>query len=188
MAKQRQQSQQQQSQQQSQQQPQQKPQSEPKKPTYAQPRLGRVAPNFELPATNGGTVKLSDFRGRKVVLYFYPKDMTQACTQQACDFRDASSEYEGLGAVVLGISTDEIKRHYKFTEKYELPFLLLSDPEHRVCELYGVWQEKQLYGRTYMGIVRSTFLIDEEGKLAQEWRNIRVKGHVDNVKQALAGG
>ncbi|QTH40955.1 thioredoxin-dependent thiol peroxidase [Cohnella sp. LGH] len=167
-----------------QQQERQQPQQEPK---YAQLHLGQPAPDFELPATNGGTVKLSDYRGRKVVLYFYPKDMTQACTQQACDFRDASSEYEGLGAVVLGISTDELKRHYKFTEKYELPFLLLSDPEHRVCELYGVWQDKQLYGRTYMGIVRSTFLIDEQGRLAQEWRNIRVKGHVDNVKQALAG-
>lgn len=165
-----------------QQQERQQPQQEPK---YAQPHLGQPAPDFELPATNGGTVKLSDYRGRKVVLYFYPKDMTQACTQQACDFRDSSSEYDGLGAVVLGISTDELKRHYKFTEKYELPFLLLSDPEHRVCELYGVWQEKQLYGRTYMGIVRSTFLIDERGNLAQEWRNIRVKGHVDNVKQAL---
>ncbi|MFB9274893.1 thioredoxin-dependent thiol peroxidase [Cohnella cellulosilytica] len=154
-------------------------------PNDAQPQIGQPAPDFELPATNGGTVKLSDYRGRKVVLYFYPKDMTQACTQQACDFRDAGSEYEGLNAVVLGVSTDELKRHYKFTEKYELPFLLLSDPDHRVCELYGVWQEKQLYGRTYMGIVRSTFLIDEQGRLAQEWRNIRVKGHVDNVRQAL---
>ena len=156
-------------------------------PNDAQPQLtiGQPAPDFELPATNGGTVKLSDYRGRKVVLYFYPKDMTQACTQQACDFRDAGSEYEGLNAVVLGVSTDELERHYKFTEKYELPFLLLSDPDHRVCELYGVWQEKQLYGRTYMGIVRSTFLIDEQGRLAQEWRNIRVKGHVDNVRQAL---
>ncbi len=158
-----------------------------KRQKYAQPQLGRLAPDFELPATNGDAVRLSDYRGRKVVLYFYPKDMTEACTQQACDFRDASSEYEGLNAVVLGISTDELKRHYKFTEKYELPFLLLSDPDHRVCELYGVWQEKQLYGRTYMGIVRSTFLIDERGKLAREWRNIRVKGHADNVKQALLG-
>jgi peroxiredoxin Q/BCP len=175
-------------QQQQQQQPKQKIEQQKKKKTQqqdAQPKLGQPAPDFELPATNGSTVKLSDYRGRKVVLYFYPKDMTTACTQQACDFRDASSEYEGLNAVVLGISTDELKRHYKFTEKYELPFLLLADPDHRVCELYGVWQEKQLYGRTYMGIVRSTFLIDEEGKLAQEWRNIRVKGPVDNVKQAL---
>ncbi|OXS56884.1 thioredoxin-dependent thiol peroxidase [Cohnella sp. CIP 111063] len=176
----------QQKEQQQQQQPQkQQPKQQKPKQRYAQPKLGQPAPDFELSATNGGAVKLSDYRGRKVVLYFYPKDMTTACTQQACDFRDASSEYEGLNAVVLGISTDELKRHYKFTEKYELPFLLLADPDHRVCELYGVWQEKQLYGRTYMGIVRSTFLIDEEGKLAQEWRNIRVKGHVDIVKQAL---
>ncbi|TVY03193.1 thioredoxin-dependent thiol peroxidase [Cohnella terricola] len=150
-----------------------------------QPRIGQPAPDFELPATNGGTVRLSDYRGRKVVLYFYPKDMTAACTQESCDFRDATPDFGRLNATVLGISTDELKRHYKFIEKYELPFPLLSDPEHRVCELYGVWQEKQLYGRTYMGIVRSTFLIDENGILAQEWRNIRVKGHVDNVFAAL---
>jgi len=148
-------------------------------------KIGKPAPDFELPATNGSSVRLSDFRGRKVVLYFYPKDMTAACTQQACDFRDAAPDFGDLNAVVLGISTDELKRHYKFIEKHELPFLLLSDPDHRVCELYGVWQEKQLYGRTYMGIVRSTFLIDDKGKLAREWRNIRVKGHADNVKQAL---
>jgi len=150
-----------------------------------QPRIGQPAPDFELPATNGSTVRLSDYRGRKVVLYFYPKDMTEACTRESCDFRDATPDFGGLNATVLGISTDELKRHYKFIEKYELPFPLLSDPEHRVCELYGVWQEKQLYGRTYMGIVRSTFLIDENGILAQEWRNIRVKGHVDNVLSSL---
>ncbi|XID90516.1 thioredoxin-dependent thiol peroxidase [Paenibacillaceae bacterium WGS1546] len=150
-----------------------------------QPKIGQPAPDFELPATNGSAVRLSDYRGRKVVLYFYPKDMTEACTRQACDFRDAGATFGEANAIVLGISTDELKRHYKFIEKYELPFLLLSDPEHRVCELYGVWQEKQLYGRKYMGIVRSTFLIDEQGRLAREWRNIRVKGHVDDVKQAL---
>jgi len=151
----------------------------------AQLKAGQPVPDFELPATNGGTIRLSDYRGRKVILYFYPKDMTTACTQESCDFRDANATFEDKNAIVLGISTDELKRHYKFTEKNELPFLLLADTEHRVCELYGVWQEKQLYGRKYMGIVRSTFLIDEKGILLQEWRNIKVKGHVENVKQAL---
>lgn len=147
--------------------------------------IGKPVPDFELPATNGKTVRLSEYRGRKVVIYFYPKDMTPACTQESCDFRDASATFGQSNAIILGISTDELKRHYKFIEKYELPFLLLADPEHRVCELFGVWQEKKLYGKTYMGIVRSTFLLNEEGILVQEWRNLKVKGHVDNVKQAL---
>lgn len=159
-----------------------------KKTTALSPDIadkGRVAPDFELPATNGETVRLSDFRGKKVVLYFYPKDLTTACTQQACDFRDASEDISSENAVVLGISIDEVKTHHRFIEKYGLPFLLLADPEHTVCELYGVWQEKQLYGRKYMGIVRSTFLIDEKGAIVQSWRNIRVKGHVEEVVQAL---
>ncbi|WP_256761745.1 thioredoxin-dependent thiol peroxidase [Cohnella sp. WQ 127256] len=147
--------------------------------------IGKPVPDFELPATNGKTVRLSEYRGRKVVIYFYPKDMTPACTQESCDFRDASATFGQSNAIILGISTDELIRHYKFIEKYELPFLLLADPEHRVCELFGVWQEKKLYGKTYMGIVRSTFLLNEEGILVQEWRNLKVKGHVDNVKQAL---
>lgn len=149
--------------------------------------IGQPVPDFRLPATNGDTVKLSDFRGRKVVLYFYPKDMTPACTQQSCDFRDASVTFGEANAIILGISTNDLKSHYKFIQKYDLPFLLLADPEHEVCDLFGVWQQKQLYGRTYMGIVRSTFLIDENGILIQEWRNLKVKGHVDNVKRALLG-
>jgi peroxiredoxin Q/BCP len=148
-------------------------------------QVGKLVPDFELPATNGGVARLSDYRGRKVVLYFYPNDLTPACTQQSCDFRDASGTMEESNAIILGISTNDLKSHYKFIDEYQLPFLLLADPEHRVCELFGVWQEKQLYGRIYMGIVRSTFLIDENGVLIQEWRNIRVKGHVDNVKRAL---
>ncbi|TFE26926.1 thioredoxin-dependent thiol peroxidase [Cohnella luojiensis] len=148
-------------------------------------KVGLPVPDFELPATNGKTVRLNEYRGRKVVIYFYPKDLTPACTQQSCDFRDANANFGNANAIILGISTSDIKTHHKFIEKYELPFLLLADPEHQVCELYGVWQEKKLYGKTYMGIVRSTFLIDESGVLVQEWRNIRVKGHVDNVKQAL---
>ncbi|BBI35717.1 thioredoxin-dependent thiol peroxidase [Cohnella abietis] len=151
----------------------------------AQLQVGHPVPDFELPATNGETVRLSEYRGRKVIIYFYPKDMTPACTQQSCDFRDASVAFGDANAIILGISTNDLKSHYKFIQKYELPFLLLADTEHQVCDLYGVWQEKKLYGKTYMGIVRSTFLIDESGVLVQEWRNIKVKGHIDNVKQAL---
>jgi thioredoxin-dependent peroxiredoxin len=147
--------------------------------------VGKPVPDFELPATNGGTVRLSDFRGRKIVLYFYPKDMTPTCTQQSCDLRDANDAITEAGAVILGISTNDLKSHYKFIEKYNLPFLLLADPEHRVCDLYGVWQEKKLYGRTYMGIVRSTFLIDESGILLKEWRNVKVKGHSQDVLKAV---
>ncbi|MUT65595.1 thioredoxin-dependent thiol peroxidase [Paenibacillus sp. NEAU-GSW1] len=147
--------------------------------------LGRKAPDFALMGSNGEVVKLSDFKGKKVVVYFYPKDSTPACTQQACDFRDSYEALAGHGAVVLGISPDPIKSHLKFIEKQELPFLLLSDSEHKACELYGVWQLKKLYGREYMGVVRSTFLINEKGKLEQEWRNLKVKGHVAQVLEAL---
>jgi peroxiredoxin Q/BCP len=148
-------------------------------------QIGQRVPDFELPATNGGRVRLSANRGSKVVIYFYPNDLTPACTQQSCDFRDANETFGTSNAIILGISTNDLDSHYKFIEEYQLPFLLLADPEHRVCDLFGVWQEKQLYGRKYMGIVRSTFLIDEKGVLLQEWRNIKVKGHVDKVKQAL---
>lgn len=147
--------------------------------------VGKPVPDFELPATNGGTVRLSDFRGRKVVLYFYPKDMTPTCTQQSCDLRDANDVITEANAVILGISTNDLKSHYKFIEKYNLPFLLLTDTEHRVCDMYGVWQEKKLYGRTYMGIVRSTFLIDQSGNLLKAWRNVKVKGHSQNVLNAV---
>ncbi|MFC5530335.1 thioredoxin-dependent thiol peroxidase [Cohnella yongneupensis] len=159
----------------------------PRKPTL---EVGKRAPDFELPAVGGtsdsDTVKLSEYRGRKVVIFFYPKDLTPACTQQSCDFRDASSTLANeTDTVILGISTNDLKSHRKFADKYELPYPLLADTEHKVCELYGVWQEKQLYGRAYMGIVRSTFLIDENGKLLKEWRNIKVKGHVDEVVAAI---
>jgi peroxiredoxin Q/BCP len=151
----------------------------------SQLQIGQPVPDFELPATSGENVRLSQYRGQKVILYFYPKDMTPACTQESCDFRDASVAFGDGNATILGISTNDLKSHYKFIEKYQLSFLLLTDPEHQVCELFGVWQEKKLYGKTYMGIVRSTFLIDESGVLVQEWRNIRVKGHVEAVMQAL---
>lgn len=143
--------------------------------------VGQPAPDFALPDAEGRLVWLSDFRGRKVVLYFYPKDMTPGCTEEACAFRDATEDFARLNAVILGVSADPVASHAKFAAKYGLPFLLLSDPDHKVCEMYGVWQEKKLYGKTFMGIVRSTFLIGEDGTLLQEWRGVRVKGHVGDV-------
>ncbi|MGO4109579.1 thioredoxin-dependent thiol peroxidase [Paenibacillus sp. YAF4_2] len=148
--------------------------------------VGKKAPDFKLPASNGETVKLSDYRGKKVVIYFYPKDNTPTCTQQACDFRDAYPAMVDHNTVVLGISPDPVKSHEKFIGKQGLPFLLLSDEEHKVCEKYGVWQMKKLYGREYMGVVRSTFLIDEKGKLVREWRGVKIKGHVQQVADEAA--
>lgn len=120
-----------------------------------------------------------------MLLYFYPKDMTSSCTQQACDFRDRHAEFEGLNTVILGISVDPMKQHDKFIAKYGLPFTLLSDEEHAVAEQYGVWQLKKMYGKEYMGMVRSTFLIDEEGRLIQEWSKVRVKGHIEAALDAV---
>ena len=148
-------------------------------------QTGDMAPDFVLPASNGDNVSLSDFRGKNVVLYFYPKDMTTACIQESCDFRDANAEMQKHNTVILGISLDTVKSHQRFIEKKELPFLLLADTEHAVCVLYGVWQLKKLYGREYMGLVRSTFLIDVAGKLVQEWRKVRVKGHAEQVLEAV---
>ncbi|WP_458120183.1 thioredoxin-dependent thiol peroxidase [Paenibacillus sp. Z6-24] len=148
---------------------------------------GQPVPDFTLEASEGREISLSGYRGKKVVLYFYPKDNTTGCTQQACDFRDSTAGYEQYGAVVLGISPDNVKSHDRFSAKYELPFPLLSDPDHAVAEAYGVWQLKKMYGKEYEGIVRSTFLIDEEGNLQREWRNVKVKGHVENVMEVLRG-
>ncbi|WP_410770804.1 thioredoxin-dependent thiol peroxidase [Fontibacillus sp. BL9] len=153
--------------------------------TEKQVQPGQPVPDFRLPASGGGEVSLGDFRGRKVVIYFYPKNMTPACTQEACDFRDRSVQLQKEGAVVLGISGDPVKSHDRFKEKQSLPFPLLSDENHEVCRLFGVWQLKKLYGREYEGIVRSTFLIDEEGTLVKEWRGVRVKGHADQVVEAV---
>lgn len=147
--------------------------------------IGQAVPNFTLPGSNGQEVSLADYRGKKVVIYFYPKDMTPGCTQESCDFRDYHGDFEKFNTVVIGISPDPLKSHTKFIEKHQLPFTLLSDEEHQVAELFGVWQLKKNYGKEYMGIVRSTFLIDEEGKLMQEWRSVRVKGHTEEVLEAV---
>lgn len=143
--------------------------------------IGQKAPVFELPASNGETVRLSDFQGKNVVLYFYPKDMTPGCTTEACDFRDKHESFAGLNAIILGVSPDALNRHEKFIEKYELPFLLLADEDHKLAEAFGVWKLKKNYGKEYMGIERSTFIIDKDGKLVKEWRKVKVKGHVDEA-------
>ncbi|GAE26399.1 thiol peroxidase [Halalkalibacter wakoensis JCM 9140] len=140
--------------------------------------IGQMAPSFSLPANNNETVSLEDFRGKNVVLYFYPKDMTPGCTTQACDFRDKIEDFSELDTVIIGVSPDPVARHEKFIEKYQLPFLLLADEEHEVAEQYGVWTLKKNFGKEYMGIERSTFVIDKEGKLVKEWRKVKVKDHV----------
>src|SRR5690625_3241679 len=144
-------------------------------------QVGEQAPDFELQNQDGEVVRLSDYRGKRVVLYFYPKDMTPGCTTQACDFRDHYEKFVGLDAVILGVSPDPIERHQQFIEKHDLPFHLLADEDHEVANLYGVWQLKKMFGREFYGIVRSTFVIDQAGVLQKEFRNVRVKGHVNKV-------
>ena len=145
---------------------------------------GDKAPAFKGVTDGGGSLSLKDLKGKKVVLYFYPKDMTPGCTTEAEGFRDAAKDFAKLGAVIVGVSKDSVKRHDNFKAKYDLPFALISDEDGIICEAYGVWQEKKNYGKTYMGIVRKTFLIDEKGKVAEVWRNLRVKGHVEKVLEA----
>jgi thioredoxin-dependent peroxiredoxin len=147
---------------------------------------GKKAATFTLPDQDGKPVKLSDFKGKAVVLYFYPKDDTPGCTQEACDFRDEYSALKKAGAVVLGVSPDDSKRHSKFAGKFKLPFTLLADTDHQVAEAYGAWAEKSMYGRKYMGIVRSTFLIGKDGVVAKVWPKVKVRGHVEEVQAALA--
>ncbi|MGX9806623.1 thioredoxin-dependent thiol peroxidase [Exiguobacterium acetylicum] len=141
------------------------------------------APTFTLPNAQGDSISLEDYRGKKVVLYFYPKDSTPGCTTEACDFRDATQAFEENNTVILGVSADSQKRHQNFIAKYELPFQLLSDVDHEVCEQYGVWKLKKNYGKEYFGIVRSTFLIDESGEIVKEWRSVKVKDHVAEALQ-----
>src|SRR5690349_15330327 len=145
---------------------------------------GKKAPAFALEGSDGKTHSLEDYKDKTVVLYFYPKDDTPGCTKEACDFRDSIKKFTSKKAVVLGVSPDSLKAHDKFIDKFELPFTLLSDPEHAVAEKYGVWVEKSMYGRKYMGIERSTFVIDPEGKLKAEFRKVKVDGHVDEVLAA----
>ncbi len=147
---------------------------------------GKPAPEFELKSDAGDTVKLSDLRGTPVVLYFYPKDDTPGCTTQACGIRDAWGEFERAGAVVLGVSPDDERSHAKFKEKYELPFALLADTEHSTAEEYGVWKEKSYAGKTYMGVERSTFVIDADGNVAKVIRNVKPDRHADDVLAALS--
>jgi len=144
-----------------------------------------VAPDFTLPSDGGGQVRLSALRGRKVVLYFYPKDDTPGCTTQACDLRDELPRFDGAGAVVLGVSPDPVASHARFREKYGLNFPLLSDEDHAVAEAWGVWKEKSMYGKTYMGVERSTFIIDEDGVVMEAWRKVRPEGHAQRVAAAL---
>lgn len=148
--------------------------------------IGKKAPSFTLPSSEGGQVSLQNFAGKQpVVLYFYPKDMTPGCTQEACDFRDRADRIQALGVVVLGVSPDALTAHAKFIEKQSLNFPLLADVDHAVCEQFGVWAEKVNYGKKYMGVERSTFLIDKGGKIARIWRKVKVAGHVDEVLEAV---
>lgn len=147
---------------------------------------GQEAPDFTLPASSGESVTLSDLRGRSVILYFYPKDNTSGCTLEACNFRDAHDQMTGANAVVLGVSPDSVTSHDRFAAEYGLPFLLLADTDHRVAEQYGAWTERSMYGRRFMGIQRSTFLIDPEGRIKKVWPKVQPKGHVEEVLAALA--
>jgi peroxiredoxin Q/BCP len=148
-------------------------------------KIGNKAPAFKLPGDDGKTHSLADYKGKKVVLYFYPKDDTSGCTKEACDFRDNMKRITKKDTVVIGISKDNEKSHVKFKDKYDLNFLLLSDEDHKVLEKYGVWQEKSMYGRKYWGIVRTTLIIDEQGKIQKIFEKVKVPGHVDEVLKSL---
>ena len=149
------------------------------------PAVGDTAPSISLPRDGGDIVNLSDFAGKKVVLYFYPKDDTPGCTKEAIGFTDNVDAFSAHDTVILGVSKDSVKKHDKFIAKHELKIALLSDEEGDVCERYGTWVEKNMYGKTYMGIERATYLIDATGKIAQAWRKVRVPGHVDAVLDAV---
>ena len=146
---------------------------------------GKKAPAFSGVDDKGNKVSLKDFSDKKVILYFYPKDMTPGCTTEACDFQESISKLKRNGAVVIGVSKDSVERHVKFKEKYSLKFPLIADEDGKICEKYGVWQKKKLYGKEFMGIVRSTFLIGENGKLLKVWPKVKVKGHVAEVLDAV---
>lgn len=146
---------------------------------------GNPAPDFTMPTDGGGSVTLSALRGRPVILYFYPKDDTSGCTAEACGFRDRLPDFEGVDATVIGVSKDPVASHDKFKAKYALPFTLASDKETGVAEAYGVWVEKSMYGRKYMGMERATVLIDKDGVVRRVWRKVKVPGHVEEVLEAV---
>ena len=148
---------------------------------------GSKAPDFARPASGGEIISLKDFKGRKLVLYFYPKDDTPGCTTQACTFNDNLPKFQRMKAAILGVSRDSVKKHEKFVEKFDLGFRLLSDEEGKMLEKYGVWVEKSMYGKKYMGIERSTFLIGEDSKIEKIWRKVKVPGHVEEVMEAVKG-
>jgi thioredoxin-dependent peroxiredoxin len=147
-------------------------------------KIGDPAPDFTLPKNGGGALSLSDYRGKKVVIFFYPQDNTPTCTLEAIDFSRRAAEFEKVGAVVIGISPDGIKSHDRFCAKHDLTTPLAADEEHKAIGAYGVWREKTTFGRTYMGVVRSTFLVDRNGRIAGIWDNVRLKGHVQAVLDA----
>ncbi len=146
---------------------------------------GQTAPEITLPASNGSNVKLSDFKGKNVVLYFYPKDMTPGCTTEACDFRDKHTDFSDLNTVIIGVSPDPISKHEKFIEKHQLPFLLLADEKKELANAFDVWKLKKNFGKEYMGIERSTFILDKDGKIVKEWRKVKVKDHTNEVYQFI---
>ncbi len=146
---------------------------------------GDKVPNFNLPVNGGGNLALKDLKGKTVVMYFYPKDMTPGCTTEAQDFRDLIKQFDKAGAVVVGVSKDSVKRHDNFVEKQSLPFKLISDEDGSLCEDFGVWVEKNMYGRKYMGIQRATFVIDAKGVIRHVWPKVKVKGHADEVLEVV---
>lgn len=148
-------------------------------------QVGDPAPDFTVKTDGGGTLRLADLRGQQVVLYFYPRDNTPGCTTEACDFRDAAARFADKNAVILGVSTDTVQSHDRFKAKHELPFPLLSDSDREIAAAYGTWREKSLYGKKFMGMVRSTFVIDEQGIIAAVYNKVRVKGHVEALLDAL---
>jgi peroxiredoxin Q/BCP len=148
--------------------------------------VGDKAPNFRTTDQDGKTVSLGDFEGRKIVLYFYPKDDTPGCTKEACSFRDGWAQFRRRKVAVLGVSVDDERSHKKFAEKYSLPFTLLADPEKKIVQDYGVWGQKSMYGRKYMGTNRVTYLIDEKGKIAAVWPKVKPEGHAEEILEAIA--
>lgn len=147
--------------------------------------ISEKAPDFQLSNQHGDIISLADFKGKHIILYFYPKDMTPGCTTEACDFRDQHQQFEQMNAVIIGVSPDSVERHVKFSEKHGLPFILVADDNHEAAERYDVWKLKKNFGKEYMGIERSTFLIDKEGIVVKEWRKVKVKGHVEEALECV---